>query len=401
MSARDPENWMNGIIGPDTVLVDGDPLVGARAHINFVGAEQEDDPENDAVNVTIPTGGGGFTAGGDLTGTSSSQTVSKVRGATVNTAAGALTPGNVLKVTGASTIDYGAVNLGGGAGHVTGTLPIANLATALADGAVLMRSSGNNTFSQIADANVSGSAAIAASKIAAPGLAGQIVINSTTLGASSHWSMSGTGSAGFTGSSSSYVAMGTNPAASGWVRVPYATAQNILTMRNNDNTSDWNLIGMTSSTLVFGDSNMDSIYRAFGLTLAVAFSTGLDVVVASGNSFRATNSVINMAQPIAGDQRASQPFRLKKLSIAQNSTSTLTLSAAQYENPFLEATGAAGGAFIWQGPAAEGAFFIVKNSNSASMTFRSGASGGITIAAGKTASLIHNGTNYELTGAIA
>lgn len=50
-------------------------------------------------------------------------TVTRINGATVP-AAGALTPGNVLQVTGASALGYGAVNLAGGANNVTGTLPI-------------------------------------------------------------------------------------------------------------------------------------------------------------------------------------------------------------------------------------------------------------------------------------
>lgn len=299
--------------------------------------------------------GSSFTAGGDLSGTSSSQTVSKVRGATVNTAGGALTTGNVLKVTGASTIDYGAVNLGGGAGHVTGTLPIGNGGTGLT---------------------------------AVPGLSGQLILNAggTAYGASSHWSMSGTGSAGFTGSSSAYVAMGTNPAGAGWVRVPYASAQDILMMRNSGNSADWNLIGMSSSTLVLGDSNMDSIYRAFGLTLAVAFSTGLDVIVASGNAFRATNSIINCAQPVAGDQRVPIPFRWASASITQSSTTTTTLTAAQAECPLLKFTGSPGGAFDVRAPSVADAFFIVANGTNGAMTFKPASGGtGTTIATTKTA----------------
>lgn len=69
----------------------------------------------------------GFTAGGDLSGTSTSQTVIKINGSSVP-AGGSLTTGNVLQVTGASALSYGAVNLGGGANFVTGALPVANVA---------------------------------------------------------------------------------------------------------------------------------------------------------------------------------------------------------------------------------------------------------------------------------
>jgi hypothetical protein len=65
--------------------------------------------------------------GGDLSGTTGAASVDKVHGASVP-AAGALTTGNVLQVTGASTLGYAAVDLAGGAGYVSGQLPAANQA---------------------------------------------------------------------------------------------------------------------------------------------------------------------------------------------------------------------------------------------------------------------------------
>lgn len=77
----------------------------------------------------------GFTAGGDLTGTSTLQTVVALYGATVP-ASGALTTGNVLQVTGIKTLAYGAVNLAGGANFVTGLLPLGNQAAPTGTGPV-------------------------------------------------------------------------------------------------------------------------------------------------------------------------------------------------------------------------------------------------------------------------
>jgi hypothetical protein len=73
-----------------------------------------------------------FTVGGDLTYASHLFTVAQINGATVP-AAGALTTGNVLQVSGASALTYAAVNLAGGAGYITGNLPIANLAPGAAN----------------------------------------------------------------------------------------------------------------------------------------------------------------------------------------------------------------------------------------------------------------------------
>lgn len=69
-----------------------------------------------------------YAAGGDLSGNYPNPNVIKINGATVP-AAGSLTTGNVLKVTGSSTLGYGSVNLAGGAGHVSGLLPTGNQAS--------------------------------------------------------------------------------------------------------------------------------------------------------------------------------------------------------------------------------------------------------------------------------
>ena len=67
---------------------------------------------------------------GDVTagpGTGSqAATVVRINGATVS-AAGALTTGNGLYVSGISALSYGALNLAGGVNYVTGTLPVGNL----------------------------------------------------------------------------------------------------------------------------------------------------------------------------------------------------------------------------------------------------------------------------------
>jgi hypothetical protein len=67
------------------------------------------------------------TMGGDVTGTTAASTVAKVNGATVP-AAGALTTGNGPYVSGTSALTYSALNLAGGSGWVTGTLPAGNQA---------------------------------------------------------------------------------------------------------------------------------------------------------------------------------------------------------------------------------------------------------------------------------
>lgn len=274
-------------------------------------------------------------------------------------------------------------------------IAVTKLATGSTNGQVLQRISGVNSFGLITNANIDASAAIAATKVAGPGLSGQIAFNNAgVLGGTSHWAMGGTGSAGFVGSSSAFVSFDTNPAAAGYVRLPNATGATFVGMRNGTNTADWNVIGMSSSVLTFGDTNMDASIRCFAFSLIAAWSTGFDVIVSGVNSFRATNSVINCAQPIAGDQRAPVPFRRKSAAFTQSSTTATTLTAAQYECPVILVTGTPGGAFNVIGPTTADAWFEVYNGTNGALTFKTSAGTGVTIATTKTAQIRCDGTNY-------
>lgn len=82
--------------------------------------------ENGDSHSLISGSGGGFTAGGDLSGNSVNQTVIRINGATIPVS-GSLTTGNVLKVSGTSSLYYGAINLAGGTNHIIGVLPEGNL----------------------------------------------------------------------------------------------------------------------------------------------------------------------------------------------------------------------------------------------------------------------------------
>lgn len=90
---------------------------GAANQIAFGGASD--------ISWAAPTG--------DVTALSGTAfTVGKINGSSVP-AGGALTTGNVLQVNGVSSLTYAPVNLAGGAGYVTGTLPAGNIPSLLGD----------------------------------------------------------------------------------------------------------------------------------------------------------------------------------------------------------------------------------------------------------------------------
>lgn len=97
--------------------------------------------------------GSNITFSGDLTGTIAEQTVIKINGATVPTA-GSLTTGNILQVSGNSSLTYGPLNLAGGTNYVTGLLPVNNQSSQAMGGDV-SGTTGSATVTKIQSRNIS------------------------------------------------------------------------------------------------------------------------------------------------------------------------------------------------------------------------------------------------------
>ena len=83
--------------------------------------------DTDAVTGALPdVNQADQTMAGDVSGSTGSSTVDAIRGTSVSSAGGALATGAVLRVTGVSSCDWGAVNLAD-TDAVTGVLPVANV----------------------------------------------------------------------------------------------------------------------------------------------------------------------------------------------------------------------------------------------------------------------------------
>jgi hypothetical protein len=108
-------------------IADAAVPIGAVLRMGGAGAAwgAVDLADSDAVTGTLPSANAPSHAG-DVTGTHAASVVARINGATVP-AAGALTTGNVLQVSGGSALSYGPINLAGGGAYVTGLLPLANL----------------------------------------------------------------------------------------------------------------------------------------------------------------------------------------------------------------------------------------------------------------------------------
>jgi hypothetical protein len=91
-------------------------------------------PTSNQANQSLTLIGDVTSSGG--TTASATTTVVKINGSSVP-AGGSLTTGNVLQVNGSSSLTYGAINLAGGSGYITGNLPTSNIAPGTS-GQVLM-----------------------------------------------------------------------------------------------------------------------------------------------------------------------------------------------------------------------------------------------------------------------
>ncbi len=306
------------------------------------------------INALIRSGGSSFTAGGDLSGTSSSQTVEKVKGTTITTAGGALAVGAVLRTTAVGTADWGTLDLAD-ADARTGVLPLANQAAPTGTGLVTTTS---GAWDAASTANVSYSG-------------GGLVLNS-----------------------SGFLSWNTTPATTGVIRGPNATTV-IAAVRNAGNTNNLHLVGSDSSNLYLGtDPSFTAANQVSGVKIYCV--GGGTIAIGDGGTTQVylDGTDAHIAKPLAGYGDATIPFRLKSATITFASAN-YTLSAAEYQCPYLTLTGTTAGARDLVGPDTTNATFNILNSTADIITLKKSGGAGIAIVAGAKGWFRHNGTDYE------
>ena len=309
------------------------------------------------------------TMAGDVTGTTAAAVVARVNGATVP-AAGALTTGNALRATGLSTAAWSALNLAGGAGFVSGLLPLANVGGPTGTGLEkIVLGVRQAAASLLVDADVNAAAAIAGTKVA-PNFGAQ---NVQTTGR---------------------VLVGATPSTVALAGI-HATSGDILHTRNFPNTANFGILRTN-----VGDSiELGSTVAAQGDVLIKTPAGGsLSVEDASIWRFVVRSNGIKCAVPVGGYSSANLPFRFQTATIDCTAGGTITLTSTQYENPILYLTGTPAADFILVLPNNDGAVFSIRNNANVAVTVRKSGGAGVTFG-GSTGMrrrwVAHNGVDYE------
>lgn len=194
-----------------------------------------------------------------------------------------------------------------------------------------------------------------------------------------------------------YIGPSGAPSTGGFMRFGYsASEQELLTAEWSAN-NKVPLIRQTGATTRIGSLTL-AVINLEAFTLSLTGGAGGLALNAGGGSgttvLRSDGTTLRAAVPLAGSANESMPFRLKPATITQSSTADTTLSASQAECPVLEVNGTPGGAFNVIGPNVSGARYEITNTTPSPLTIKKSGGTGVTIAAGKSAIVRHNGTDY-------
>ena len=256
----------------------------------------------------------------------------------------------------------------------------------------------NAAASLLVNADVDPAAAIAASKIAAPGASGNPLVNSASaIGAATNWTI-GTGLAGGAGS---FLSIGTAPNI-GEIRLPNGgtiyglgpAASNAQLLRYGNGGGYLLEIGETGlvgeTRLIATSGGGGSITGYLGAGNVFSFATSGTSFAVGGVTFLNMTSAygtIETWKPLSGSYTNSSPFKWGATSVA-SANAGVTLTMVQCYCPNIVFTSGATATFVATGaPAGAGVEYLVANESGQAMTFM-----GIAIANGATSRIAYNTT---------
>lgn len=222
-----------------------------------------------------------------------------------------------------------AVNLAGGATHVTGLLPLTNQAAPSGTGVVKGTAGAwDAATSLVANADVSATAAIAATKIAPPGSASEILINSATtaLGAATNIT-AGSGFIGFGAGTLATV---------GFMRRAYAATDVILAVKDSAAVDREVVSRYAADSVQFGPTTASAMNTDVRGAAVSVFANGTLTLFGGATQCASTNGTLwTQSVPRVGNNTAYASEGEGTHPIAGNAT----LAASVYSRRIVALTG--------------------------------------------------------------
>lgn len=274
--------------------------------------------------------------GGDIGGTSDNSTVNKVKGTTVNTAGGALVTGSVLRATGVSTIDYGAVDLSNSSA-VTGTLAASHLPSIALTGDVSC-SGASGSLSSCNVTAVSGSSPIAVT----PNSLQWINTASPLLTQASESTTTAAGDFQITPQQSTHATDETGGNLTVNLQAPTGAGTEAFFRLKRGATEMWRLGSINGSLagLWLVQSSPSTSNYAIQASANDTYLNGVNgthLLLNNSEKILINSSGVNIAVPIGGDNNF--PLQHQATSGALSTATNITLSNAQKMTPVIQLNG--------------------------------------------------------------
>ena len=261
---------------------------------------------------------------GDVTGAHSATVVAKVNGATVP-AAGALTTGNGPYVSGVSALTYSALNLAGGAGYVSGALPLANQAAPTGSAFAKVTAGAWDAASSKVDTTNS-------AHVTVPATANGVVTSSGTVLQQASGVTAGGTWIGLT--------TGASLATTGLIRLGYVATDIILQAPNSGATDTPILQRNAADRFRFGDAGSWAI-DLYGTNVSIYGSTATYMYAPGGSvvAIQLASAATLTGKPIIGNSAEISPWSCHGgIAFSTTANADYTVTAAQYAYDWLEVT---------------------------------------------------------------